>query len=293
MELPFFLYDVFTDKAFGGGQLAVVDCRGLREEPTDELMQSTAKEFGFPETTFVFESEMSEHTAKVRIFTPGEELPMAGHPTIGTSIHLFDNSNLDNNFVLELGVGPTPIEIVQDEKSKAFMLQQSAQSKKAAASKEAIAAALGTNLEALHKQLPYEFFSAGLMFLIVPFNSVSELYDATPTKLSIQNILEGERCVYAFAIDDDLNEIHCRMFIKDLIDALEDPATGSAAGSLAHYLDFYLPEVLEDEKQVELTQGVALDRPSKIYISIVEHNGHKIPRVGGSAIRIGSGQLSF
>ena len=116
-KTPYFVYDVFTDTAFGGNQLAVFpDARGL---PQDKL-QRIAAEFNFSEVTFVCPPEDPNHTAKVRIFTPTSEVDFAGHPVIGTVIALRDTDypapdNLaTSEMVLELGVGPMPCRI--DEK---------------------------------------------------------------------------------------------------------------------------------------------------------------------------------
>lgn len=120
-------YDVFTDHLFGGNQLAVVlDGRGL----STETMQSIAKEMNFSETTFVLPAEAPGTDVRVRIFTPGEELPMAGHPTIGTAFALARVGAIEtrrDRFVFGLGVGPTPVTLTWkgDDLSFAWMTQLS------------------------------------------------------------------------------------------------------------------------------------------------------------------------
>ena len=112
-RLHYHLVDVFTDRAFGGNPLAVcTNGRGL----TTEAMQSVAKEFNLSETTFVLPPDDPKHDWRVRIFTPGSELPMAGHPTVGTSFvlareHLIRRDERETNIVLEEGVGPVPVRI--------------------------------------------------------------------------------------------------------------------------------------------------------------------------------------
>src|SRR3982750_1503320 len=107
MRYDFMTVDVFTDKAFGGNQLAVLtDARGL----TTAAMQKIAKEFDYPETTFVLPAADPAHARRVRIFTPGGELPFAGHPTVGTACALvMSNQCVAGEFVLEEGVGPVSV----------------------------------------------------------------------------------------------------------------------------------------------------------------------------------------
>ncbi len=297
-ELPYFTYDVFTDAPFGGGPLAVVDCRSVGDStPSTELMQKIAAEFSLPETTFIFEPEDSRHLAKVRIFTMAEELPMAGHPTIGTSLHLFSTiPSCPTQFILELGVGPTAIDIEEADQTRAYMYQQPMQNWHARTiDQNALAASLGIPAEAIAQDFPLEFFSAGLAFLIVPISSREFLNSITPSQIDIALVLKNapsER-VYAFSFDgSDAQTIHTRMFNSDIRDMTEDPGTGSAAGALAHYFSQHFPQLLADTKSVTLHQGYAMGRPSEITISLaLNSDGEMVPRVGGSAWSIARGVL--
>lgn len=297
-ELPYFSYDVFTDAPFGGGPLAVVDCRGLSATaPSTQLMQKIAAEFSLPETTFIFEPDDSRHLAKVRIFTMAEELPMAGHPTIGTSLHLFSTiQSCPTQFILELGVGPTAIDIEETDQARAYMYQQPMQNWHArAVDRIALAASLGIATEAIAEDSPLEFFSAGLTFLIVPITSRELLNSITPSQIDIGHVLKNSPSdrVYVFSLDDsDAQIIHTRMFNSDIRDMTEDPGTGSAAGALAHYFSQHSPQLLADTKSVTLHQGYAMGRPSEITISLVPNSdGVQVPRVGGSAWSIARGVL--
>ena len=114
----FFVYDVFTDRAFGGNQLAVIpDATNLGEGD----LQRIAREFNFSETTFVYPPKDLQHTAQVRIFTPTMEVPFAGHPTSGTAIALSDEG-ADKGIVLELGIGPVPCKVADG--SASFSVKQ-------------------------------------------------------------------------------------------------------------------------------------------------------------------------
>src|SRR3954470_3164494 len=112
MRYDFMIVDVFTDVPFGGNQLAVLtDARGL----TPEAMQTITREFDFPETTFLLPPSEPVYARRVRIFTPGRELPFAGHPTVGTACALVMSGAFEaGTLVLEEGVGPVPVEVEQD-----------------------------------------------------------------------------------------------------------------------------------------------------------------------------------
>src|ERR687885_1358209 len=121
-KIHYHLVDVFTDRLFGGNQLAVVtNGRGI----SSELMQSIAKEFNLSETTFVLPPEDAENDYRVRIFTPHAELPMAGHPTVGTSFvlareHMVRRDGRETAITLEEGVGPVPVRIEFEDGEPAF-----------------------------------------------------------------------------------------------------------------------------------------------------------------------------
>ncbi len=103
LDLNYYLYDVFTENAFGGGPLSVVEVpKNIENLLSDEIMQKIAREFNYPETVFVFEPENKDFLAKIRFFTISKELPLAGHPTIGTSIHLKQTrKNVGDEFILD------------------------------------------------------------------------------------------------------------------------------------------------------------------------------------------------
>src|SRR5215207_1337913 len=121
-RLHYHLVDVFTDRAFGGNPLAVVtNGRGVREE----TMQSVAKEFNLSETTFVLPPDDPRHDWRVRIFTPSSELPMAGHPTVGTAFvlareHLISRAGRETHIIFEEGVGPVPVRVEFEDGEPSF-----------------------------------------------------------------------------------------------------------------------------------------------------------------------------
>src|SRR3982751_909606 len=163
-------YDVFTDTAFEGNQLAVFpEPAGLT---TDE-MQTITREMNFSECTFIFPPETPETNVRMRIFTPGEELPMAGHPTIGSTFALAHEGTIvraQENFVFELGVGPTPVSLEWNEEglSFAWMTQPLPNFAEVIEDRAAMASASGLSEADLVEDLPVEVVSCGVPFLFVP-----------------------------------------------------------------------------------------------------------------------------
>src|SRR5438128_1781965 len=170
----FLQFDVFTERLFGGNQLAVFpDGRGL----STETMQSIAKEMSFSETTFVLPAEQPGTDFRLRIFTPGSELPAAGHPTIGSTFALARIGALAQgreSFVFGLGVGPTPVSMAWkgDELSFAWMTQQLPAFSEPIASRANAAAALGVPDSAVGGTgLPVQVVSCGVPFVLVPLTT--------------------------------------------------------------------------------------------------------------------------
>ena len=161
--------DVFTDRRFEGNQLAVFpEPQGL----TTEQMQCIAKEMAFSESTFIFPPER-RGDVRMRIFTPGSELPMAGHPTIGSTFALALEGTIQRGreqFVFELGVGPTPVSLEWDEKglSFAWMTQPLPTFGPVVSDRDAFAAAIGLSARELLQGLPVQRVSCGVPFLFVP-----------------------------------------------------------------------------------------------------------------------------
>src|SRR5215510_10709472 len=175
-------YDVFTDHLFGGNQLAVfLDGRGL----STETMQAIAKEMNFSETTFVLPAERADTDVRMRIFTPGEELPAAGHPTIGSTFALARSGVIapaSERFVFGLGIGPVPVSLTWkgDDLSFAWMTQRNPIFGEPVADKAAAAAALSLSPTAVEGTgHPVQEVSCGVSFLFVPLTSRSAVDSAS------------------------------------------------------------------------------------------------------------------
>lgn len=280
----FLVYDVFTDEPFGGNQLAVIpDAENLAERD----LQRIAREFNFSETTFVYPPESPENTAKVRIFTPTMEIPFAGHPTIGTAIALRDLGH-SGDMVLELGVGPIPCHLHPQGASfrTNVPLDRLAQPDPAL-----VAAALGLPPAAIHTGVhaPVQA-SLGLPFVIAELESASALAQCSP---SVDHVRQGAEkhpagldfALYAYIRDGDT--IDARMFAP-LDNIPEDPATGSAAATLAALLT----EIEGRSLALSITQGVAMGRPSVIQATTTPAPDASVT-ISGNAIQTMQGQLVY
>jgi trans-2,3-dihydro-3-hydroxyanthranilate isomerase len=300
MRRDFVHLDVFADRAFHGNQLAVfTDATGLDAE----RMQRMANEMNFAESTFVFRPDSSGTDARVRIFTPGRELPMAGHPTIGTAFALAGNGFIERGapqVTFALGVGPTPVSLEWDngQLSFAWMRQPLPAFGFVAKHVDKLAAGLGLeerNITETH--LPVQSVSCGVPFLFVPVSTRETVNRAHADRRALQTFFaangEDELPVFVFSTErgNDEATAFSRMF-AELFGVPEDPATGGASGPLGAYL---LHHGVMSEQQADRMwsyQGVAMGRPSRIAISVRRKNGKFTDvRVGGSCVSLGAGYL--
>jgi trans-2,3-dihydro-3-hydroxyanthranilate isomerase len=292
--------DVFTDRLFGGNQLAVfLDGRGL----ADETMQAVAKEMNFSESTFIVPPERSDTDVRMRIFTPGSELPTAGHPTIGSTFALAREGVIapgTERFVFGLGVGPVPVSLTwrQADLSFAWMTQATPTFWEPINDRPAAAAALGLPQAAVTgTSLPVQVVSCGVPFLFVPLATRRAVDSAEVDRRALAALLRGAHVeangVFLFSQERgaDNATVYSRMFAPE-IGVGEDPATGIASGPLGCYLVRHRAVAPEKAGAMLSLQGVKMGRPSHVHISIgVE--GHEIRdvQVGGAAVLAGEGTL--
>ncbi len=296
----YFHLDVFTDHLFGGNQLAVVlDGRGLPAE----TMQAIAKEMNFSETTFVLPPERPDTDVRMRIFTPGEELPMAGHPTIGSTFALARAGVIGperDRFVFGLGIGPVPVSLLWrgDELSFAWMTQPNPIFGEPIADPDGAAAALGLPAAAVSSTgLPVQVVSCGVPFLFIPLATRravdSAALDVEALEAFYLSSKKAAHGVFVFSSEpsSDKATVYSRMFAPNL-GVVEDPATGGASGPLGCYLVRH--KVVGPEKAGAMLslQGVKMGRPSRVHISIGIVSGEiNSVRVGGESVLAGEGTL--
>lgn len=282
--ISYLVYDVFTTKAFGGNQLAVIpDATAIPEAD----LQRIAREFNFSESTFIYPPLDPAHTAKVRIFTPTMEIPFAGHPIIGTAIALRDEGHI-GDMVLELGVGPLPC--VFDGDSVAFTTSAPLD-RLATPETGLVAASLGLPTSAINTTTHSPVQAGlGLPFVIAELNTTADLDACAP---SVNDIRKGavlhpaglDFALYAYVRDG--NRIDARMFAP-LDNIPEDPATGSAAAALAALLT----EELQSSQTLSITQGAAMGRLSVIAATTTNTSPVQVT-IAGQAVRTMQGQLVY
>jgi trans-2,3-dihydro-3-hydroxyanthranilate isomerase len=300
MRVPFVTADVFTDRAFGGNQLAVFpDASAI--DPS--LMQAIAREFNFSETTFVLPPANPAHTARVRIFTPGRELPFAGHPTVGTAHVLATNGVVKltgdvTRIVFEEIAGPVPVTI-RARKGKVEFCQLTAARKPEAdrnsPSREQIATALSLPVDALRSGAwSPEVVSCGTPFLFVPLRDRAAVA-AARAKLDVWDEVFAGRAtseVFLFAMDAERpgSHVRARMFAPG-IGIAEDPATGGAAVALAGYLAAR-SEQADGTLRWVIEQGFEMGRPSILEAEADKSGGSvTATRVGGSTVLMTVGEM--
>jgi|SRR6185312_6615009 len=302
MNVRYLTADVFTDTRFGGNQLAVFpDAREIRAE----LMPRIAREFNYSETTFVLPAADPSHTAKVRIFTPGGELPFAGHPTIGTahvlaSIGAVKLSGDETRIVLEEGVGPVPVVIRAESGQPTFAQLTAARVPErgpAPPDRDRLAAAVCLSPDdILTDGMTPEAVSCGTPFLFVPVRDRATLgrarvnydrWDETFSNYITQN-------VFLFALDPELpgHDVRARMFAPT-IGVAEDPATGGACIALGGYLAWREPRTDGTFRWV-VEQGFEMGRPSILEVEADKQQGRvTAARVGGRTVLVCDGTFTL
>jgi trans-2,3-dihydro-3-hydroxyanthranilate isomerase len=292
--------DVFTDRLFGGNQLAVVlDGRGL----TTDTMQAIAKEMNFSETTFVLPPETAGTDARMRIFTPGAELPIAGHPTIGSTFALARSGVIApgrEQFVFGLGAGPTPVSLTwrADDLTFAWMTQPLPVFGEPIADPAAAASVVGLPAGALDgRGAPVQVVSCGAPFLFLPLGTRGEVDRASTSSSELERFFRASGVdahgVFLFSTETaaDGATAYSRMFAP-AFGVFEDPATGIASGPLGSYLVRYGLVDSSRAKAMLSLQGVKMGRPSHVHISIDgDRRAITGVRVGGQSVLAGEGTL--
>jgi trans-2,3-dihydro-3-hydroxyanthranilate isomerase len=295
---PYLHYDVFTGEKLLGNQLAVfTDARGM----DTGLMQRLAREMNFSESTFILPPEAPGTGARMRIFTPNNEMPMAGHPTIGSTFALAETGAIapgSDRFVFGLNIGPTPVDLEWrgGRLGFAWMTQLAPVFGPAVGDRGAVAAALGLAATDLAEGLPVQEVSCGAPFLLVPLRDKAAVDRATSDTGAARRLSAARGAalpMFLFAVlpPGSAETIYSRMFAPDFGIA-EDPATGSASGPLGCYLVRYGLAAGGPASPIVSLQGAAMGRPSRIHILIGgEAGAMSSVKVGGEAVLVGRGEL--
>jgi len=290
MSRRFFTLDVFTDTPLAGNALAVVlDCAGL----DDARMQAIAREFALSETVFVYPPADARHRAALRIFTPGRELPFAGHPTVGTAalLALLDGAP-EAAFALEEKAGVIACAVVRHGADKArarFRTPRLPERQPGAIARGAAAAALGLELGDISPWAEeIEIWSAGTPFPLVPLTTLDALARAAPSAtFSAATAGTGHAFLY---FQTGAHSFRARMFAPGS-GILEDPATGSAAAAFAGLIFGRAPHG-DGAHDYVIEQGVEMGRASRIEVQLsVQGGALAAVEIAGAAIIVSEGRL--
>ena len=286
MNLPFTIVDVFAEEKYAGNQLAIV--RGAAGLP-DETLQKITREMNYSETTFILSEEERDGGYDVRIFTPGGEVPFAGHPTLGTAYVIRDEilERPSERIVLNFKAGKIPVTF-----GEVLWMRQLPPTFGPELDANRLAQVLGLENEDLDDRHPVREVSTGLPAIIVPLKNLEALRRCRVHRDLYRVSAAAGKNLYAFCPGphgDGPGDISARMFTDDL-GIPEDPATGSAAGCLAGYL---VEHRLfgADAVDVRVEQGYEIGRPSLLYLRAHKEGDTINVSVGGKVQLVARGEL--
>ncbi len=283
-------WDVFSSKPLEGNSLAVFpDARGL----SDFEMQAIAKEMNLSETTFILPRDPAterERGVRVRIFTVQEELPFAGHPTLGTAFALRGESGAAE-ITLELNVGKVPVRFEDSAGQATFgEMTQVDPVFGTQHDREAVARATGLKMEDFDANLPIETVSTGVPFTVTPLKSLAIAQNLRiDVRRAAEYLEKTDGKFFYFVCRETVDAaagLHARMIFYNG----EDPATGSAAGCTAAWM--VARGVVQPDRRVLIEQGVEMKRPSRIFVRASRGDNRIVNvRVGGNAVEVIRGEV--
>jgi trans-2,3-dihydro-3-hydroxyanthranilate isomerase len=298
-KTPFILVDVFTSRPFGGNQLAVfTDAAALSASEMQEL----AHEMNFSESTFVMPLE-SSGARRVRIFTPRREIPMAGHPTVGTTWVLasrgeiaLQSSSVDATLLLGIGPVTVTVESTNGKPDFVWMAHREPEFGAKRDDRERIAEALGITAAAIRDDLPVQSVSTGFPFTLVPLKTIDALARCVSSGSALAALFKtGDRMqpIYMFVANESGEfAARSRMFAPHTDAILEDPATGSAAAPFGAYAATYGLIKPAPKASFVIQQGVEMGRPSEIRVEVArKESGAFAIRIGGRCAIVGEGSM--
>lgn len=289
----FYIVDVFAEAKYGGNPLAVVlNTAAL----TTAQMQQIAQEMNYSETTFIETDQPVAGAYPVRIFTPSQELPFAGHPTLGTAFIIQQEIIRAPVAAVTLALPVGPVLVTFSDQGQAIerlWMQQPAPTFGQTFPIAAIAPVLNLATEAFDARFPIATVSTGLPFIIVPLRQRQTLQQAVVNRDRLfQLIAQTEAKALLLFCPETTNPAH-HLSVRAVVDGLgipHDPATGSANGCLAAYLvqHQYLGAAMVD---LHVEQGYELGRPSLLLIKAQRHDHVIKVAVGGQVILVARGEL--
>jgi trans-2,3-dihydro-3-hydroxyanthranilate isomerase len=295
-KTSFILVDVFTSRPFGGNQLAVfTDGAAL----SSSEMQELAHEMNFSESTFVMPPD-SSGARRVRIFTPKHEIPMAGHPTVGTTWVLasrgeiaLDSANVDAT--LQLGIGPVTVESTGGKPDFVWMAHRDPEFGAKRRDRGRIAKALGINSADIRNDLPIQIASTGFPFMLVPIRTLDALAKCAPNAAALAGLFKPDEQilpVYMFVANESGEFAPRSRMFAPFTGVAEDPATGSASAPFGAYAATYGLINPAPKASFVIQQGVEMGRPSEIHVEVArKDSGAFAIRIGGRCAIVGEGSM--
>jgi trans-2,3-dihydro-3-hydroxyanthranilate isomerase len=290
-RFSFVQWDVFTSQPFEGNSLAVfTDARGLG----DAQLQIIAREMNLSETTFIFPRDPAAEEksgVRVRIFTVQEELPFAGHPTLGTAFQLRRPGS--PQVVLDLNVGKVPVNFENAPGQPAFgEMTQVDPVFGPVHDHEAVARAAGLSPRDIDSSLPIQTVSTGVPFTVVPLRSLEVMRDLQVDLRGSARYLARSGGKFFYFVTRETMDPQSRLHARMLFYNGEDPATGSAAGCTAAWMLSH--GVAQSDERVLIEQGIEMQRPSRIFVRASRKDDRVVNvRVGGNCVEVLRGEIFF
>ena len=288
--------DVFTQTPLAGNPLAIFpDASGL----SDAEMQALAREMNLSETTFIFARDAATEARdgkKVRIFTVEQELPFAGHPTLGTALYLYasePNPKEAAEIILDLKAGKIPVRFTATSENHEQRvdgqvfgeMRQRDPEFETPLSRDEVARVIGIADDEISQEWPIQPVSTGLTFTIVPFRNRQTLSDLKFAYIQAAEFLKKTGANFFYFLCPERREGRLEARARMFFYGGEDPATGSAAGCAASWMVQH--GVAKNDEQVMIQQGVECRRPSEMHVR-ARREGERVTdvRVGGYAVEI-------
>ena len=293
-----FHYDAFTNKPNMGNPAGIVlEADGL----TEEEMQRIAEKVGYNETTFVLSSEVAD--IRMRYFTPGYEMDLCGHGTVGTIYALRERGLLEEktNITIETKAGILPIQIDVNEKEGTFikMRQATPQFKDFTGSTEELAHSIGLEVNDLDVSLPIVYGSTGNWTVIVPVKNLDACERMKPNNEMFPSVLKEipNASIHPICLEtyDELAQMHGRHFSSAYAGTIEDPVTGTASGVMGAYYATYLEKDFDHEMELIVEQGQEIHKDGRVtvYVTKVEGDANLQIDIAGTAVYVKEFEVSI
>ncbi|MEN1936581.1 PhzF family phenazine biosynthesis isomerase [Paenibacillus sp. 102] len=291
-----FHYDAFSNKPnMGNSAGLVIDAEGL----TDDEMQLIAEKVGFNETSFVLSSNVAD--VRIRYFTPGQEMNLCGHATVGTIYALHERGLLKGkqNLTIETKAGILPVYI--DEKGEAFirMRQAAPQFQSFNGSREDLAHSIGLREKDLDERLPIVYGSTGIWTLIVPIKTLDACQRMEPNNEAFPSILKEipKSSIHPLCLEtyDEKAHVHGRHFSSPYSGTIEDPVTGTASGVMGAYYATFLKQDFDGEMILIVEQGQEMNKDGRVAVYVTKNQeDHSLQiEISGTAVYVDEFQISI